>query len=125
MNVVDLDGFWRITFHYPPPLIAMMEAVSVVKNGRLAGVDIGGCTTAGSITIRDNDTIVINSVWDASRAETNVYLPMINGGYTKGQVEISAALKIFKSGDTLMASGDVPFGPMTIAVALERIGKLS
>lgn len=130
MKIEDLNGFWTISYQFDADLIRtpngeslfpLTEAYVCFVNGRFGGADIGGCTCVGAGTLNADGTVTLESVWDASRAAANVWLPTPQGVATKGQVSMVTTLQIVSSDTKLTAYGTVAVGPVVIDVNAERL----
>lgn len=123
MNVEDLNGYIGITYSYDAgsDAIPLMDAKGVILHGRFVAIDIGGCTCAGTITRFVNQQATYECIWDASRADPDVFLPDENGRPTRGLVIFQGTLSVSTVDNKLIAAGQIQHGPLAIRVGIHRM----
>ncbi|MFD2235382.1 hypothetical protein [Phaeospirillum tilakii] len=133
MEIDDFNGLWTINYHFPvgsfktsegADFFPLSEAYVAVVNGRFGGADIGGCTCVGSLTLNPDNSVNLRSVWDASRADANVYLPS-PAGMTKGTVQIDLTLQVLREETKFLAFGTFAIGPIEMEINVERLRGLN
>ena len=128
MEITDLNGFYEIIYLYEPPppseggqRVSLIRAYGAVVNGRFVAVDIGGGTSAGSITPIKDDKVSYKIDWDLSQADPDVFLLDDNGQPTRDSVSYAGELQVIELGDKLVASGQLTLGTVSIEINVKRL----
>ena len=113
--------------HYPPGAYEFAKGDFIVRDGRIAGLDRGGCTFVGTAIVErlpDGWMAHVNVIIDPRTGIPGAVMFFDDGIPRREPIQRTLVLKIRDVNGTLLLTGTGPFGPGAITVNARRKARL-
>lgn len=128
MKLEDLDGYYRVFLasdgQLPEGMYEMERGDVIFRLGVVAGVDAGGCTVTGRVTLTGSDTCRIDAILDPRTGKPDMVMFQADGSIAREPTPRCANFKVRMVDDQLVLHGSSNLGGREWKVTAQRIGAL-
>ncbi|MCA1907780.1 MAG: hypothetical protein LDL39_05410 [Magnetospirillum sp.] len=126
MDVSALNGFFTANFtsgaSLPEGMYEFSRADLVIRDGRIAGYDVGGCLVTGTLRAAADGQFEATVTLDPRTGQPDAVMFQDDGSFRRVPVVRTLFLKLTEANGRVFLRGGVQVGPFDYAVFVQRVG---